>query len=475
MSAINNKSFFITLNIYNNYTSTYTLNDLQIKQANYVTIYSNVNCLLLCDFLPFTFILDENNDLTSQRVANISGNVGVIYQVPNMVVNTGKISLYQSLTSFQDPITIFFSFSNYKPTTLDIPDSSTYLNLVLPASSKSVSFQLGNNYIKDFEYFQFYSDYDGVYDVSFCLPNQLSYGTGLNLNTRYCPTNDNRLEFFKCDKHILNGSVQTINNYTANFTINFFFIFYKNFPKHYIEKDPYNQENRLILIKPASYQIYANPFSTDIIKYFNTYNKCDAYFYYNNCRLYISKLGIDFFDYVLNWQSINKEYVTLYFVTQTPREGKLQFFYNTQVYPGYSTMYIPFNFKTTGPIFTLNCGLTLSAAATLEKLFSIGGKVISSIDMSIPAQPYSDLQPSIINYNNNTYGPKFTFDNVPLFITTANYYIYIMGGNFDQIVLYTSYNKDLTFVIGSIETNQTLYTKEAVIGYIPANSNYTIN
>jgi len=478
MSAINSNSFFVTLSPFNNFTAEYDLNTLQIRNANYMVVYATQNCQFTCPLLPTSYVFDEEaTSLVEFQVGTTCGFAGVIYEIPNFHINKGSITLYEQSLVEQNPVSILFYFYKEKPKCIDKLDTDTYVNIRLGASQQSVTKTLSlENYIRGFKYFEFYSTYDGCFDVSFAAPKSISFGTTLLQGSRICGSNTNKLELNKCVDLIDKIEIKRVPLLETAYDIDMFFIFYKEFPKKYAETDPEQQSNQLLLVRPTAYGEFLVNFNSIINSYYSIFNKRDAYFYYNNCRLYLSKLGNDFFDFITNWQSINKVYIKLYFVSKTPSEGNFQFFYTTQSYPGFSMMYIPFNFKSMGTVFTQNCGFTKSAKGSYEKLFSIGGRVVSTINLSVNPDAYSNVQPSRLLYNGVYYPAKFDVDTTPIFLADSAIPIYILGGNFDQLILYTTPDNDLSY--RAVNNNNSplalIYKREDIVANIPNGSIFTI-
>lgn len=226
--------------------------------------------------------------------------------------------------------------------------------------------------------------------------------------------------------------------------------------------------NIMLIRKPNSF--YSDAILQNIFKYKNMYRLNDAFFYYYKTRIYLSKLpSPNWLGFRMNWGSIEKEVLTLYFVACTPLEGEYQFSYSTQFFPTQSIYYIPFNFLTKGVVFTDNVGTTRTADGSTAKIFSVGKKILSTINASVAPRAFSDPQAAIIHLGidgrtGTAYGPKLDVDQV-LMAPASTAYSIVGPISYDQVIVYPEKGSSskLVYVGGKEDINNYYFNPSLVI------------
>lgn len=223
-----------------------------------------------------------------------------------------------------------------------------------------------------------------------------------------------------------------------------------------------------ILNQPNSTNLQTNgqPFPNVSRNYNILLNKhgCeDAYYWYFNQKIYISRQGITFLDDSRNWYSIRYwKYLVIFFVKTKPNEADYQFNYVSSYYPDQYFLYLPYNFYTIGLIFASNCGEHLGGNNLPIQCFSNGLVILSFINLSIPAEAYTNPTPvALYNSNNSTTYPAVLADSNQPTTPSSNITNYqILGNNFDQIIIYPYQGNSLgiTWVTQTAQNNPNYYT-----------------
>ncbi len=142
-----------------------------------------------------------------------------------------------------------------------------------------------------------------------------------------------------------------------------------------------------------NYDNYVVPWFSNMFFYIcNKYSVKDAFFIYNDQRVFISKIGYDFFDKIINWDQFGLVYFQLWFIQKSFLSDR-QYYYKSNTFQNQDIYFLPTNWLTTDTIFTENCGLTQSLNNQTARLFSLGKTIISYINEAIEPQAYSNLIP----------------------------------------------------------------------------------
>lgn len=239
MAAFSNSSFLITLNQGNNYTAKYDLSFLEIRNVRYMSVYSDIDVILNCPFAAQSYTLISSSYVVSRSVAT-SEDSGVIYEIPNLSVRSGVITL-ATTTSFStigEPISILFTFYEQLPELVEKPVMQDSLVLQMSTSSLNIPirFNLNTEDINGYEYFTVYSNFHGMLDTTIQSPVYFVSSSGQATESiSRCLINTNRLEYYKCVQHIKNGAINftldSVPNSLANLSATIYFRFFKTIPK----------------------------------------------------------------------------------------------------------------------------------------------------------------------------------------------------------------------------------------------------
>lgn len=124
----------------------------------------------------------------------------------------------------------------------------------------------------------------------------------------------------------------------------------------------------------------------------NKYSVQDAFFLYNDQRVFISKLSPAFFDNILNWDQFGLNHIQLWFIKDSFLADR-QFYYKTTTYQNEDILFVPTNWLTSEAVFTENSGQTKTVGDSSARLFSIGKTIISLINEAIEPDAYSAVVP----------------------------------------------------------------------------------
>jgi hypothetical protein len=124
----------------------------------------------------------------------------------------------------------------------------------------------------------------------------------------------------------------------------------------------------------------------------NKYSVQDAYFVYNNQRIFIQKLSPQFFDNIINWDQFGFNHLQLWFIKDSWLADR-QFYYKSTNYQNVDMYFLPTNWHTCDAVFTENSGLTKTIGDSTARLFSLGKTIISLINEAIEPEAYSAVVP----------------------------------------------------------------------------------
>jgi hypothetical protein len=147
----------------------------------------------------------------------------------------------------------------------------------------------------------------------------------------------------------------------------------------------------------------------------NKYSVQDAFFLYNNQRVFISKLSIPFFNNVINWDQFGFNQIQLWFIKDSFLADR-QFYYKTTSFQNLDIFFLPTNWHTCDAVFTENSGLTKTIGDSSARLFAIGKTLISLINEAIEPEAYAAVVP--LRNSNGTF--KIKADNVTFFGQAGN-------------------------------------------------------
>jgi hypothetical protein len=191
----------------------------------------------------------------------------------------------------------------------------------------------------------------------------------------------------------------------------------------------------LFILKPLKF--YDEQITIQINAYMNFYKYVSGFFYYLKTRIYISKLPLgDWLNYRDNWSSINKSQLVIWFLRDRTDEESFQYYEKNIYTPSLSIFYLPFNFISRGVVFTDNCALTPSADGQTVKIFSLGKKIVSTINEALPANAYVNPSPTSGYTKEGVKWPVKYANNNELLVAKSSEYNIETPYNFDQIVIF---------------------------------------
>ncbi len=149
----------------------------------------------------------------------------------------------------------------------------------------------------------------------------------------------------------------------------------------------------IIAKKPNSFYDFEN-----LIKEFlSRYEYSDAYFFYRNQKIFLTKIGYNFLSYRWNWDSLNKNILEIIPYRHGEEDNSGQFFYNSDfLFSDLDLFYLPLNFFTNGVVYASNAANTRTSSNTYAQVLAIGNEIISYAVDSIEPSPYSSPKPVTI-------------------------------------------------------------------------------
>lgn len=185
--------------------------------------------------------------------------------------------------------------------------------------------------------------------------------------------------------------------------------------------------------------------STGLYNFFSNFGFNDAYFFYKNQIVLVSKLGINFLDDPTNWDYFSKPYYICFYLVYDNSISKYHFFYNTEYYPSTELIHLPLNFYSNQLVYTDNSATTRTATNGFARIFSIGDQIISPVYEGIQPNSYANAIPAtIFDWNNKAVivtknGPN----GIPIFNSSTNQYGVVLdsksgskGHVFNQLIIY---------------------------------------
>lgn len=212
-------------------------------------------------------------------------------------------------------------------------------------------------------------------------------------------------------------------------------VYKPNFNKAYIDQNESVCDILLPLKTKTSY------FSNMYFFILNKYSVKDAYFIYNDQRVFISKLGYEYFDDIIGWDQFGICHLQLWFIQNSFLSSR-QYFYKTNTYQNEDIYFLPTNWITTDIIFTENSGLTKTIGGSSARVFSLGKTIISYINEYIEPEAYS----SVVPFRGEDGSYKIRANNQELskrFSNTGNVVTYYFWAGAVSYIDFPIYNQQL--------------------------------
>ncbi len=188
-------------------------------------------------------------------------------------------------------------------------------------------------------------------------------------------------------------------------------------------------------------EVFLN-FEILIKEFLSRYEYSDAFFYYRNQKLFLSKIGYSFLNYPWNWNSLNKNYLEIVPFRVGEEDTSGQFFYDSNnLYPSEDLYYLPLNFLTNQVVYTSNSAQTRTANNSTAQIFAIGNEVVSYAVDSQEAFPFSSPKPVLVRMDNGVEILKRAPDGIPMKGTLFTLLPYKTGDPtcvFEQIIIFAT-------------------------------------
>ena len=152
----------------------------------------------------------------------------------------------------------------------------------------------------------------------------------------------------------------------------------------------------------------------------------DAYFFYKRFKIFVSSVGLDFFNHPNCFSLLDKDTIIFTFIFDFQAQG--QYTYWSSAYKNKNIIFLPFNWYTTNAIFSENAGFVRASNNIFYQIASVGHLPISyNNEVSNTFQTYEDSLPTILEGPDGSMNFKFApngdpLDNVVFDIVFPNFF-----------------------------------------------------